>query len=262
MTKEPKPEIEKLYCYVCLTTTDFEVARGSAHVEARDSAHVVAWDSAHVEAWGSAHVEARDSAHVEAWGSAHVEARGSAHVVARGSAHVVARDSAHVVARGSAHVEAKGPLAVAIRRSPNAKVSGLLVVQAFEQSTEPMDWLKSVGAKVSRGKAILYKRTGPEFETQYGIRYVPGTGVEAPDWDGGNHECGGGLHFCGDPAACDLFRDKEGDRYVACEVVVADIVVHARPDYPDKIKARRCKVLYEVDREGNRIEEAPASETA
>ena len=54
----------------------------------------------------------------------------------------------------------------------------------------------------------------------------------------------------------------EGDRYVACEVAVADIVVHARPDYPDKIKARRCKALYEVDREGNRIEEAPASETA
>ena len=91
---------------------------------------------------------------------------------------------------------------------------------------------------------------------------MPGTTVEAPDWDGGNHECGGGLHFCGDPAACDLFRDKEGDRYVACEVAVADIVVHARADYPDKIKAPRCKALYEVDRDGNRIEEARASETA
>jgi len=63
-------------------------------------------------------------------------------------------------------------------------------------------------------------------------------------------------------ATGDLFRESDGDRYVACEVAVADIVVHARPDYPDKIKARRCKVLYEVDREGNRIEEAPASETA
>ena len=81
--------------------------------------------------------------------------------VARDSAHVVARESAHVVARGSAHVEAKGPLAVAIRRSPNAKVIGLLVVEAFEQSTDPKAWLKAVGAKVSRGKAILYKRTGP-----------------------------------------------------------------------------------------------------
>ena len=137
-----------------------------------------------------------------------------------------------------------------------------MVVEAFEQSTEPKDWLKAVGAKVSRGKGILYKRTGPDFQTQNGIRYLPGTEVEAPDWDGGNHECGGGLHFCGDPAACDLFRGGEGDRYVACEVAIADIVVHARPDYPDKIKARRCRVLYEVDRDGKRIEEVPVSETA
>jgi len=212
--KEPKPSIEKLYCCICRLDTDFEVARGSAHVVARESAHVVA------------------------------------------------RDSAHVVARDSAHVVAKGPLAVAIRRSPNAKVTGLLVVEAFEQSTDPKVWLKAVGAKVSRGKAILYKRTGPEFETQRGIRYVPGTEVEAPDWDGGNHECGGGLHFCGATVACDLFRESDGDRYVACEVAVADIVVHARAVYPDKIKAPRCKALYEVDREGKRIEEVPASETA
>jgi hypothetical protein len=226
------------YCGQCRRLQDFKKARGSAHVVAWDSAHVVAWDSAHVEASGSAHVEASGSAHVEASGSAHVEARGSAHVVAWGSAHVVA----------------KSPLSVVIRRSPSAKVTGRLVVDAFEQSTDPADWLRATGVKVRRGAAVLYKRVGSDWHTRNGVYYVPGTEVEAKDWDPGP-ECGNGLHFCADPAGGDLFREDEGDRYVACDVAVADIVVHARPNYPDKVKARRCRVLYECDRNGKKISE-------
>lgn len=157
------------------------------------------------------------------------------------------------MARGSAHVELKGPLAVAIRRSPNAKVTGLLVVEAFEQSTDPKDGLAAVGVEMKRGKAVLFKRVGKDFGTQNGIRYKPGTVVKAPDWDSGTAECGGGLHFCGDPRGGDLFRSNEGDRYVACEVAVKDIVVHARASYPDKVKAPRCKVLFECDREGKAV---------
>ena len=76
--------------------------------------------------------------------------------------------------------------------------------------------------------------------------------VEAPDWDP-KPECGGGLHFCINPAGCDDFRDGVEDRYVACLVDPKDIVVHPNPKYPDKIKVKKCKVLYECDREGIKI---------
>jgi hypothetical protein len=101
-------------------------------------------------------------------------------------------------------------------------------------------------------KAVLYKRTDHEFKTTNGIHYIVGSLVEAPDWDR-RPECGGGLHFCIDPAGCDAFRDGKEDRYVACLVDPKDIVVHAQPEYPDKIKVKKCKVLYECDREGKKI---------
>ena len=101
------------------------------------------------------------------------------------------------------------------------------------------------------GKAILYKRTDANFRTRNDFEYPIGKMVEAPDWDP-DPECGGGLNFCVDPGGCDAFRDGENDKYIACQVNIKDIVVHAKPQYPDKIKAKKCLVLYECDREGKK----------
>jgi hypothetical protein len=215
----------------------------------------VARGSAHVEAWGSAHVEAWDSAHVEAWDSAHVVARGSAHVEAWDSAHVVARDSAHVVARS--------PLAVLVARSAGPTLKGGIIVNGYEQSTDPARWLEAVAAEmVDEKTALLYKRTADNFATRAPdsggspIIYAIDTEVIAPDWDPSpGRECGGGLHLCPTPPCCDQFRKEDGDRYVACAVSVEDILVHPTPEYPSKIRARSCRVLYECDREGKRVEE-------
>lgn len=80
--------------------------------------------------------------------------------------------------------------------------------------------------------------------------YTPGTEVEAPDWDP-EPECGGGLHLCPTPAQCDAFRDN--GPYIACSVALTDLAIHAEPSMPDKVKARRVKVLYVCDREGNEV---------
>jgi len=186
----------------------------------------------------------------------------------RGSAHVVARESAHVEARESAHVVARSPLAVLVARSQTPVLKGGIIVNAYEQSTDPAAWLEAVQAEMlDEGMALLYKRTADDFGTRppdgsnQRVSYLPDTEVIAPDWDPSpERECGRGLHLCPTPACCDQFRSDCGDRYVACAVAVADILVHPQPEYPGKIRARSCRVLYECDREGKRIETAERPE--
>ena len=251
-------------------------ARESAHVEARESAHVVAWGSAHVVAWGSAHVEAWGSAHVVAWGSAHVEARGSAHVVAResahveawGSAHVEARESAHVVAWGSAHVEAWGSAHVVARESAHVEASQYVAIHQHSETaqitggvlikvpkpTTPLDWCMFYGARIEGEVAILYKGVRDDYRSAHGMLYAPGTMPEAPDWDDGKKECGGGLHFTADPMTGKIQFDPDATRFVACPVALRDIIVHPNPEYPFKVKARRVAApIYEVDQYGTRV---------
>lgn len=80
------------------------------------------------------------------------------------------------------------------------------------------------------------------------------TTVEAPDWDGGHAECGGGLHFSPHPALA-LEFDSSATRFIACPVALADIrPPHATDGYPAKIKARRlCGPIVEVDRYGKPV---------
>ncbi len=218
------------------------VARGSAHVEARGSAHVVAWGSAHVEAW--------DSAHVVALESAHVEARGSAHVEAWDSAHVVARESAHVVAWGSAHVEAS-PLVAIHQHSGSAQITGGVVIRV-ERPDTAAQWCEFYGVSVVDGIATVFKALSDDYRSPHGLLYLPGSAPEAPDWDGGKAECGGGLHFAPSPLAALEFH-AEARRFVRCDVALDDIVVHPNAAWPQKIKARRVINVVEVNRYGDPV---------
>lgn len=106
---------------------------------------------------------------------------------------------------------------------------------------------------VEGGVATLFKAVGDDFHSSRLGNYTPGTIPRAPDWDGGEAECGGGLHFCAHPQAALAFFES-ATRFVACPVALTDIVVHADPQYPTKVKARGCcGPVYEVDRRGRRI---------
>ena len=176
------------------------------------------------------------------------------------NASAVLRGNASAVLWDNASAEGQSALAVIIRRTPEVVVTGGLVVDAFEQPTDAREWARLVNAVTgeSPDTIVLYKRTSADYSTRNNIRYVPGTEVVAPDWDGGVAECGGGLHLCPHAAQCDQFRSSDGDRYVACEVALADIAVHAQPQFPDKVKARAVRVLYECNRDGSRIEASKA----
>ena len=221
---------------------DFSVG-GTAYVVALESSHVVARGSSHVVAWGSSHVEALGSSHVEAWGSSHVVALESSHVEARGSS--------HVVAWGSSHVEASSLVAVH-QHSTDSKVSGGVVIVVKAPKT-PAEWCEYYGARIEDGHAILFKGVDENFKSPHGICYAPGTMPTAPDWDGGKHECGGGLHFSPSPLAT-LEFNASAKRFIACPIKLEEIAVHPKPSYPNKVKAPRvAKPCYEVDRYGNAI---------
>ena len=108
---------------------------------------------------------------------------------------------------------------------------------------------------VSAGRAVAYKAVDGDLESGYvtwgdgmdtRTRYPIGETVTAPDWDKAPR-CGGGLHFSPSPRDARGYN-RDATRYLACEVSVKDLVV-----IDDKIKAPSCRVLYEVDINGDRV---------
>jgi len=101
--------------------------------------------------------------------------------------------------------------------------------------------------------AILFKALDKDFQSYHRFTYTPGTAPAAPDWDGGQRECGGGLHFSPHPRMAEEF-EPNAERYVACPVLVSEIVVHPDGMYPQKVKAPRvCAPCWEVDGNGERV---------
>jgi hypothetical protein len=244
------------------------VARGSSAplVVAWESSAplVVAWESSAplVVARGSSapRVVARGSSapRVEAWESSapRVEARGSSapRVEARGSSAplVVAWESS--APRGSVGKYAAIVLGVHDKAKPN--IPGAIILETPKIETSA-DWCDYYGAKVEDDVAILFKAVDDDYSTGNargkGIFYTPGSQPEAPDWDGGKAECGGGLHFSPHPVIALQFNDG-ATKFVACPVALSDIVVHKNASYPNKIKAPRvCAPVFEVDRDGEPV---------
>ncbi len=191
--------------------TDWIECVGSGEFTASDSATVWASDSATVRASDSATVRASDSATVRASGSATV----------RASKHVAV--TRHVTAYGEPTV-----------------IGGVLIDIPIPRTAE--EWCDLYGVEVTDGVAILFKAVDDDWSTSYsrkaGIAYTPGSSPEAPDWDGGVRECGGGLHFVAHPHEGLEFNER-ATRFVACPVALADIAVHADATMPSKVKARR-----------------------
>jgi hypothetical protein len=63
-------------------------------------------------------------------------------------------------------------------------------------------------------------------------------------------ECGKGLHFVPAPIM-GLQFDTEATRFVACDVPIAYLSIHAGGAYPFKATAPVCFVVAEVDIDGN-----------
>jgi hypothetical protein len=200
-----------------------------------------------VRASGSATVRAYDSATVLAYDSATVRAYGSATVRASGSA--------TVEASGSATVQAGRYVAVHLHSQRVTLSGGVVIDMTAIDRTDPAAWcdLHGVDVEEEDGKARVVKYVDANYRAGHAhtpTDYHPGTTVTAADWDA-RAKCGGGLHFGPTPYAAkeSAWAPLGADaRWVLCEVDLADAV-----GVDDKLKARSCRVLHEIDVRGEPV---------
>jgi hypothetical protein len=218
-------------------------ACGSSQVTAHDSSQVTANDSSQVTAYGSSQVTAHDSSQVRAYGSSQVRAHGSSRVTAYGSSQVTAHDSSQV--RASKFV------AVTVHGKSVKRTGGVLIRVPLIRT--PKQWCEFYGVSVKGGVALVFKAVNDDYHSPHGANYAPGETPVAKDWDGGRLECGYGLHFSPRPSAALAFY-PDAKRFMACPVLLKEIVVHPDGTYPEKVKAPRVyRPCYEVDIDGNPV---------
>ncbi len=128
----------------------------------------------------------------------------------------------------------------------------------FIQRFRPQPYLEREGIKPIKGYVILFKRISEEFKTQENTKnettWTIGSTVTHPAWNPGQEECGEGkYHAVSRPYFADEFRSTQGDKYIAIKIKVADLYEWPNPSYPHKISFREGKVLYEVDKHGEKL---------
>jgi hypothetical protein len=132
-----------------------------------------------------------------------------------------------------------------------ASISGSGEVRRIT-SSNPIEWCKVFDLPIEGEYVTLYKALDKDFCSRWrNFCYLPGTTVEAPDWDP-NIECGGGLHFSPSPRMAKEFNPA-ATKFVACKVKLSEVLVHPEGVYPEKVKAPRVYEIFEVDIEGNRL---------
>jgi hypothetical protein len=126
----------------------------------------------------------------------------------------------------------------------------------YENNTDTFIYLNDV-EKLNDQMVLLYKRVSFDYKTQENTKnetlWNVGKVLEVPHWSP-ESECGEGkFHACSRTFFCDQYRSKEDDRYVALSVEIDDLYTHKNPLHPHKVAFKKGKVLYEVDRDGNKI---------
>ena len=175
----------------------------------------------------------------------------SGHWKAQGQAQIEAYDQAQIEAYGQAKVVATSPYVSILAKSSQAQLFGGCILG--NKSLTPVEWLSACNINIRRGKVKLFKSLEKDWTTQKGVSFKVGEVTIAPDWEANSQdECGKGLHFSPTVAQTKLFRDK--GIFIACEVAVKDMAdLPAFAEYPDKIRARACIVLYQVDEKGQKV---------
>ena len=128
-----------------------------------------------------------------------------------------------------------------------------------------LSYLQRHGIDVNENKVILFKRVSHDFKTQENTSnetlWLPNTTLSHKNYLPESGECGENkFHACATPFYCDDFRDTKSDKYVAIEVELKDyngfsnLYEWKNGDYPNKIAFGECKVLYECNRKGIKIQ--------
>jgi hypothetical protein len=130
-------------------------------------------------------------------------------------------------------------------------VSPRATILKIEYPTDPAEWCAMKGIEIVDGHARMWKVVRADLTDCYSgeIKYEIGTEVVAPDWlSDSTDECGNALHMaCSQMAALGFARQHPSARLLEVDVALEDCRCHAHQDMPQKIRARACKVLREVE---------------
>ena len=133
-------------------------------------------------------------------------------------------------------------------------IPGAVILKAPPPTNTTKEWCDYWGVEVKRGWATVYKAVNDELRSGYDCLYPIGKTVKCADWKEGHSECGYGLHFCADPEISHGYFDG-ATRFLECKIKVANSVVVNPGAFSDKIKAPAAKVVREVTRNRQPVEE-------
>lgn len=123
--------------------------------------------------------------------------------------------------------------------------------------TDPAAWAAMKLIPVKRGRMTLWKTTdmdGLSFHDRE-TAYTVGKTTTAKDWDADyTGECGCGLHLADSPESARWFVPRDTDfRLFAVTVALTDCRCYGgRPDCPQKLRARACRVVKEYPADWSR----------
>lgn len=131
------------------------------------------------------------------------------------------------------------------RLRESAEVTAARVMKA--RRNVKRDFIREHGLETRKGTVIMFKAVHDDLVSDHGARYSIGATVAADDY-APTRQCGEGLHFSPTPR---MARSYSGSatRFLACAVDRRTMIV-----LDDKVKARSCRVLHEVDEGGNRLQ--------
>lgn len=221
------------------SATPYILARGTAYTRIR--ALDVSCPIIEVEESTQTHIEVRQAALPK------VTASGAAQV------HLVSLEDSQSSILATAYCQLRVQGNISVRAAPTVSITTLNESAKIDGGNVgmvdlgvPMTWCEYYGVPIEGDSVVLFKALDNEYKTNYtGFPYVPGTTPIAPDWDGGEDECGKGLHFSPSPRhARDFFPSAK--RFCACRVLLAEMVTHPNGKYPQKVKAPRALEVWEV----------------
>jgi hypothetical protein len=187
--------------------------------------------------------------------NSHAVLRGNSHAELRGNSHAVLWENSHAELRGNSHAQCKSPYACGILKSVTSQCIGRHV---GDKPIKAKQYLIDCGVVIKNQYVTLFKSVTKDFtDHKTGkVKYIIGTEVICPDWDkNSKEECGKGLHLS--PSIQQAISFSDSETYLACRVKLSDIAdLPAFAEYPDKIRVRACTPLYQVDKEGNKLEVA------
>ncbi|WP_442786809.1 DUF7666 domain-containing protein [Leifsonia sp. ZF2019] len=113
-------------------------------------------------------------------------------------------------------------------------------------------WAGYHGTEIQDGEVIVYKAVNDDLKSGRGFAYPIGETVTCPDWDP-RDACGNGLHLSPRPHHARYYFES-ASRFLRCAVKLDELtVIDGNGSGVPKLKAKRVRVLAEVDIDGNTI---------